>query len=96
MKHNFGKPVQHMKTEETEERTVDISKEQFEDKYIICSTCYTEFLFSIDEQKYYLSHLYNDPKRCPDCRREKRIAGKIRDYALEQTDKMIEIKEGRS
>ena len=44
-----------------------------QDKTLICSDCGREFIFTVGEQEFYRSHgLLNDPKRCPDCRSNRR------------------------
>ena len=45
----------------------------FVDKTLTCGECGAEFVFTAGEQEFYRSRgLENEPKRCPDCRRERR------------------------
>ena len=39
--------------------------------YIECVSCGQEFEFTIEEQRVYTQKQFDDPKRCPDCRRNK-------------------------
>jgi CxxC-x17-CxxC domain-containing protein len=46
----------------------------FEDKSLSCSDCGATFTFSAEEQEFYQSKGYtNEPKRCPDCRRARKL-----------------------
>jgi DNA-directed RNA polymerase subunit RPC12/RpoP len=59
---------------------------EYKDKEIKCSTCGTKFVFEAGEQKFYKSIKRDrftgqefpeglpDPKRCPDCRADRRRA----------------------
>lgn len=42
---------------------------KIEPKTIICNHCGNEFTMSPAEQKYYESHEYQLPKKCPECRK---------------------------
>ena len=45
----------------------------FQDKSIQCSDCGTTFTFSVGEQEQFASRGYtNAPKRCPECRQERK------------------------
>jgi len=45
----------------------------FQDKYLICKDCGSEFLFSVSEQEFYAEKGFeNEPGRCPDCRRARK------------------------
>ena len=44
----------------------------YEDKTLTCADCGAEFTFSAEDQKYYASKGYSDPKRCPACRAAKK------------------------
>ncbi len=44
------------------------------DKTIRCSQCNKEFLFTEREQKFYEDRGFSTPKRCPECRKERKIA----------------------
>ena len=47
----------------------------FEDKTIKCIDCDYEFTFSARDQEFYAEKGFtNEPKRCPDCRREAKQA----------------------
>lgn len=44
-----------------------------QDKMIVCQDCGAEFAFTAEEQEYYASRGFtNEPKRCPDCRRQRK------------------------
>jgi CxxC-x17-CxxC domain-containing protein len=46
----------------------------FEDRSLECSDCGITFTHSAEDQEFYQSKGYtNDPKRCPDCRRKKKL-----------------------
>ncbi len=46
----------------------------FEDKTIQCSDCENTFTFSAEEQEFFAAKGYtNEPKRCPACRKAKRM-----------------------
>ena len=43
------------------------------DEKLICEDCGAEFVFSTGEQEFYAEKgLVNKPKRCPDCRKNRR------------------------
>lgn len=42
------------------------------DKEITCKICGSSFTFSIGEQTFYHDRGLADPKRCPECRQQKR------------------------
>lgn len=45
----------------------------YEDQNLICEDCGKEFVFSAGEQEFYAQKgLVNTPKRCPECRKERR------------------------
>lgn len=44
----------------------------YEDKTLTCADCGAEFTFSADDQEYYASKGYSEPKRCPNCRAAKK------------------------
>lgn len=44
----------------------------YEEKQITCADCGAEFSFTADDQDYYASKGYSEPKRCPDCRAAKK------------------------
>lgn len=44
------------------------------DKIIVCKDCGTEFTFTEGEQAFYKEKGFeNEPQRCPDCRRAKKM-----------------------
>ena len=44
------------------------------DKTLVCRDCAREFTFSSGEQDFYASRgLVNEPKRCPECRANRRV-----------------------
>ncbi len=45
----------------------------FQDKYITCRDCGSEFLFSVSEQEFYAEKGFeNEPARCPACRQARK------------------------
>ncbi|HWO72527.1 MAG TPA: CxxC-x17-CxxC domain-containing protein [Dehalococcoidia bacterium] len=44
----------------------------FTDKTLTCIDCGQEFLFSADDQEFYSSRGYSEPKRCRSCRAQRR------------------------
>lgn len=42
------------------------------DKYILCIQCGLEFVFSAGEQERFAARGFGPPKRCPECRDNKR------------------------
>jgi CxxC-x17-CxxC domain-containing protein len=45
----------------------------FADKVLTCRECGREFVFTIGEQEFYQSRgLMHEPRRCPDCRNQRR------------------------
>lgn len=42
------------------------------DKTIECRDCGEEFVFTEGEQEFYAERDFNDPIRCPDCRRARK------------------------
>ncbi|MEW5819952.1 MAG: CxxC-x17-CxxC domain-containing protein [Cyanobacteriota bacterium] len=46
--------------------------ENFSDQYLSCNDCGCEFLFSVEDQEYYYEKRYSQPKRCPECRSQRR------------------------
>ena len=81
----------------------------FEEKVLTCQGCGGEFAFSAEEQEFFASRSYTEPKRCPSCRaarRSERAAGgsSIRTRAMyptvcaacgKETSVPFEPKEGR-
>jgi CxxC-x17-CxxC domain-containing protein len=46
----------------------------FKDKNLVCRDCGTAFVFTTAEQEFYAEKgLTNDPVRCPDCRKAKKM-----------------------
>ena len=47
----------------------------YEDKTLVCVDCGNEFVFTAGEQEFYAEKgLTNEPKRCKDCRTERKNA----------------------
>jgi CxxC-x17-CxxC domain-containing protein len=44
------------------------------DRTLTCAQCGNEFTFSADDQQFHASRGYQDPKRCPSCRAERRAS----------------------
>jgi CxxC-x17-CxxC domain-containing protein len=64
---------------------------EFQDKYLKCMDCGTEFLFTAGEQAFFLEKQFrNEPKRCKACK-AKRI-GIVRPVRPVQTLKATETK----
>ncbi len=42
------------------------------DKILICSDCGTQFTFTESEQAFYKEKGFDEPKRCPACRKLKK------------------------
>jgi CxxC-x17-CxxC domain-containing protein len=47
----------------------------YTDRPLSCVDCSREFNFTADDQEFHSSKGYQDPKRCPDCRRNRRMDG---------------------
>lgn len=45
------------------------------DRTLTCVQCGNDFTFSADDQQYHSERGYQDPKRCPTCRAERRSQG---------------------
>lgn len=46
----------------------------YQDKTLTCRECGSQFNFTVGEQEFYASKgLENEPSRCPDCRRQRRM-----------------------
>ncbi|MEG1394389.1 MAG: zinc-ribbon domain-containing protein [Clostridia bacterium] len=46
-----------------------------EDKTLVCKDCGKEFVFTVGEQQFYQEKGFtNEPQRCPDCRKAKKMA----------------------
>jgi CxxC-x17-CxxC domain-containing protein len=41
---------------------------EFEDRSLVCEDCGEEFIFSAEEQEFYMSRGFQTPKRCKPCR----------------------------
>lgn len=47
----------------------------FTDKTLTCVDCGREFVFTASDQEFHASRGFaNEPKRCPDCRRARKVA----------------------
>jgi CxxC-x17-CxxC domain-containing protein len=44
----------------------------YTDRTLTCVQCGNEFAFSADDQQFHAGRGYQDPKRCPSCRAERR------------------------
>ena len=44
------------------------------DRTLTCVQCGQEFTFSAEDQQYHAERGYQDPKRCPTCRAERRAS----------------------
>ena len=44
----------------------------YTDKTVTCQDCGQSFTFTADDQEFYASKGYTEPKRCPDCRRARK------------------------
>jgi CxxC-x17-CxxC domain-containing protein len=44
----------------------------YTDRNLTCAQCGNEFVFTADDQQYHGERGYQDPKRCPTCRAERR------------------------
>jgi CxxC-x17-CxxC domain-containing protein len=44
----------------------------YQDRSLTCVQCGSEFTFSADDQQFHAGRGYQDPKRCPTCRAERR------------------------
>jgi len=40
------------------------------DKTIVCSSCGTEFTFTVGEQEFYAERGFSEPKKCKACREQ--------------------------
>jgi CxxC-x17-CxxC domain-containing protein len=47
----------------------------YTDRTLTCVQCNNEFTFTADDQQFHASRGYQDPKRCPSCRAERRNSG---------------------
>jgi len=47
----------------------------YTDRSLSCAQCGSEFIFSADDQQFHAERGYQDPKRCPTCRAERRTGG---------------------
>ena len=46
----------------------------YQDTELVCSDCGNSFLFTGSDQEYYASKGFQSPKRCPNCREQRRAA----------------------
>lgn len=48
--------------------------EQFKDRKLVCEnpSCKKEFVFTVGEQKFFLQKAFAEPRRCPDCRKDRK------------------------
>lgn len=45
---------------------------EYSDLELVCSDCNQTFVFSAEEQERYASRNFSEPKRCPECRQNRR------------------------
>ena len=43
------------------------------DRRILCLDCGAIFIFTVGEQRYFLSKGLSEPKRCPQCRLKRKV-----------------------
>jgi len=61
------------------EENQDKMSEENQDKTLKCEQCGNDFIHGLRDQEFYKEKGYqNMPKRCPDCRRERRQARRLR------------------
>jgi len=68
-------------------------------KIIECIQCNIEFKFTVSEQTYHKMMGFDDPKRCPYCRKHKtklkmsdpRISRNRKEYIQQKYDQYIEV-----
>ena len=54
--------------------TEPVERLTLKDKQIECVDCGCEFVFSVGEQKYFLSKSLSEPKRCARCRLKRKLS----------------------
>jgi len=47
---------------------------EFKEKTLTCQDCGKEFAFTTEEQKFYQEKGFQEPKRCADCRKQRKQA----------------------
>jgi len=47
----------------------------YTDRTLTCVQCNSTFTFTADDQQFHAGRGYQDPKRCPTCRAERRTGG---------------------
>lgn len=50
-----------------------MNETEFEDIILTCCDCHKEYIWSSGEQTYFFSKQLSQPKRCPDCRKLRRV-----------------------
>ncbi len=45
-----------------------------QDRTLTCAECNSQFIFSADDQQFHREKGYNEPRRCPTCRANRRSA----------------------
>jgi CxxC-x17-CxxC domain-containing protein len=50
-----------------------MSYQDFEDMELECGDCGVTFVFSAEDQEFYSQKRYSNPKRCPDCRAQRKM-----------------------
>lgn len=62
-------------------------QQMYEDEKLICEDCGSEFVFTAGEQEFYAEKgLVNKPKRCPECRKNRRQKSKRKMYDVTCSD----------
>jgi CxxC-x17-CxxC domain-containing protein len=47
----------------------------YQDTELTCADCGNQFVFSSTDQEFYASRGYQNPKRCPTCREQRKTTG---------------------
>jgi DNA-directed RNA polymerase subunit RPC12/RpoP len=63
-----------------------------ENMAISCIQCGTEFEFSINEQLHYKEMNFDDPKRCPSCRKRKSRPSSFQDKKFNNKKRYYQLK----
>ena len=56
-----------------------MEQEQLKDVTLTCVDCNTDFTFTANEQSYFRNKCLLPPKRCPSCRKWRKIASQSRE-----------------
>jgi hypothetical protein len=63
------------------------------DKKIVCKECKKTFVFTISEQKFYLSKNFIEPKKCKKCRDDQYLRNSYSKLLEHKKNIMLEFKE---